>query len=120
NYTLHLSGTPFKAIANQKFQSDQIFNWSYLDEQAAKTHWEENETDTNPYESLPTLNLFTYQMSKIIEQEVAKGISIDEETNLDYAFDLNEFFSTKENGTFVYEDNVVRFLDNLHSGTFPF
>ena len=120
DFTLHLSGTPFKAIANQKFQSDQIFNWSYLDEQAAKTSWEENETDTNPYESLPTLNLFTYQMSKIIEQEVAKGISIDEETNLDYAFDLNEFFSTKDNGTFVYEEDVIRFLDNLHTGKFPF
>ena len=119
-YTLHLSGTPFKAIANQKFHSDQIFNWSYLDEQAAKTSWEENETDTNPYESLPTLNLFTYQMSKIVEQEVAKGISIDEETNLDYAFDLNEFFSTKDNGTFVYEEDVIRFLDNLHTGKFPF
>lgn len=119
-YTLHLSGTPFKAIANEKFHSDQIFNWSYLDEQAAKTSWEENGTDTNPYESLPTLNLFTYQMSKIIEQEVAKGISLDDETNLDYAFDLNEFFSTKDNGTFVYEKDVIRFLDNLHTGKFPF
>lgn len=119
-YTLHLSGTPFKAIANQKFHGDQIFNWSYLDEQAAKTSWEENGIDTNPYESLPTLNLFTYQMSKIIEQEVAKGISIDDETNLDYAFDLNEFFSTKDNGTFVYEKDVIRFLDNLHTGKFPF
>jgi len=119
-YTLHLSGTPFKAIANEKFYSDQIFNWSYLDEQAAKTSWEENEADTNPYESLPTLNLFTYQMSKIIEQEVAKGINLDDETNLDYAFDLNEFFSTKENGNFVYEKDVIRFLDNLHTGKFPF
>jgi len=120
DYTLHLSGTPFKAIANQKFYSDQIFNWSYLDEQDAKNSWEENNTDTNPYESLPTLNLFTYQMSKIVEQEVAKGIRIDDETNLDYAFDLNEFFSTKENGTFVYEKDVIRFLDNLHTGKFPF
>ena len=119
-YTLHLSGTPFKAIANQKFHSDQIFNWSYLDEQDAKTNWDEKETGTNPYESLPTLNLFTYQMSKIIEQEVAKGISLDDETNLDYAFDLNEFFSTKDNGTFVYEKDVIRFLDNLHTGKFPF
>ena len=36
HFTLHLSGTPFKAIATQKFHSGQIFNWSYLDEQAAK------------------------------------------------------------------------------------
>jgi superfamily II DNA or RNA helicase len=119
-YTLHLSGTPFKAIANEKFHSEQIFNWSYLDEQAAKANWEENETDTNPYESLPTLNLFTYQMSKIIEREVAKGITLDDETNLDYAFDLNVFFSTKEDGKFVYENDVIRFLDNLHTGKFPF
>lgn len=119
-YTLHLSGTPFKAIANEKFQNDQIFNWSYLDEQVAKTNWDEKEAGTNPYESLPTLNLFTYQMSKIIEQEVAKGINLDDETNLDYAFDLNEFFSTKDNGTFVYEKDVIRFLDNLHTGKFPF
>lgn len=120
DFTLHLSGTPFKAIATEKFHSEQIFNWSYLDEQAAKTSWEETETGTNPYETLPTLNLFTYQMSKIIEQEVAKGISLDDETNLDYAFDLNEFFSTKENGTFVYEKDVISFLDNLHTGKFPF
>jgi hypothetical protein len=120
NFTLHLSGTPFKAIATEKFYSDQIFNWSYLDEQAAKTSWEETEADTNPYESLPTLNLFTYQMSKIIEQEVAKGINLDDETNLDYAFDLNEFFSTKDNGTFVYEKDVIHFLNNLHTGKFPF
>lgn len=119
-YTLHLSGTPFKAIANAKFHSEQIFNWSYLDEQAAKTNWEETEAGTNPYESLPTLNLFTYQMSKIIEQKVAKGISLDDETNLDYAFDLNEFFSTKDNGTFVYEKDVIHFLNNLHTGKFPF
>ena len=119
-YTLHLSGTPFKAIATEKFHSEQIFNWSYLDEQAAKTAWEETEADTNPYESLPTLNLFTYQMSKIIEQEVAKGINLDDETNLDYAFDLNEFFSTKDNGTFVYEKDVIHFLNNLHTGKFPF
>lgn len=114
-FTLHLSGTPFKAIANQKFYNDQIFNWSYLDEQAAKASWDESHEDTNPYESLPTLNLFTYQMSKIIEQKVAKGIQIDDETNLDYAFDLNVFFSTKEDGKFVYEADVIRFLDNLHT-----
>lgn len=119
-FTLHLSGTPFKAIANQKFYNDQIFNWSYLDEQAAKASWDESHEDTNPYESLPTLNLFTYQMSKIIEQKVAKGIQIDDETNLDYAFDLNVFFSTKEDGKFVYEADVIRFLDNLHTGKFPF
>ena len=119
-FTLHLSGTPFKALANKKFHSEQIFNWSYLDEQQAKTDWDENEADTNPYAALPTLSLFTYQMSKLIAKEVAGGIQLDEETNVDYAFDLNEFFSTKEDGTFVYEADVDKFLDNLSSGKFPF
>jgi len=119
-FTLHLSGTPFKALANQKFHSEQIFNWSYLDEQTAKNEWDEKESDTNPYAGLPTLSLFTYQMSKIVEEEVAKGIEIDEDKNVDYAFDLNEFFSTKEDGTFTYEEDVKRFLDNLCTGKFPF
>jgi superfamily II DNA or RNA helicase len=120
NFTLHLSGTPFKALANQKFHSEQIFNWSYLDEQTAKREWDLNGTDTNPYAALPTLSLFTYQMSKMIEEEVARGIEIEEDKDVDYAFDLNEFFSTKDDGTFTYEKDVIRFLDNLCSGKFPF
>lgn len=119
-FTLHLSGTPFKAIANQKFHSEQIYNWSYLDEQLAKTTWDDSHEGTNPYASLPTLNLFTYQMSEIIQEELAKGIQLDDETNLDYAFNLNEFFSTDENGNFVYENEVKRFLDRLHTGKYPF
>lgn len=31
-FTLHLSGTPFKALAEGKFSSEQIYNWTYLDE----------------------------------------------------------------------------------------
>jgi regulator of RNase E activity RraB len=120
NFTLHLSGTPFKAIANQKFHDDQIYNWSYLDEQKAKTEWDEATNGTNPYAALPTLNLFTYQMSKIIEQEVSAGISLEDGTNLDYTFSLFEFFSTKEDGSFVYESDVITFLDNLSEGKFPF
>lgn len=119
-FTLHLSGTPFKAIANQKFHSEQIYNWSYLDEQLEKTTWDDNNEGTNPYASLPTLNLFTYQMSEIIQEELAKGFQLDDETNLDYAFNLNEFFSTDENGNFVYENEVKRFLDRLHTGKYPF
>ncbi|MGZ7259874.1 hypothetical protein ACXWO8_10085, partial [Streptococcus pyogenes] len=33
NFTLHLSGTPFKALAKGAFSVEQIFNWSYADEQ---------------------------------------------------------------------------------------
>lgn len=119
-FTLHLSGTPFKAIASQKFHAEQIYNWSYLDEQEAKTTWDSTQEGTNPYASLPTLNLFTYQMSQVIEEEIAKGIDLDDETSLDYAFNLNEFFSTQENGKFVYEADVIRFLDKLCTGKYPF
>ncbi|MGM8365608.1 Eco57I restriction-modification methylase domain-containing protein [Virgibacillus sp. W0181] len=118
-FTLHLSGTPFKALANNKFHEEQIFNWSYVDEQEAKEDWDPT-IGSNPYENLPTLNLFTYQMSKMIEDEVTAGLQIENETNIDYAFDLNEFFRVKENGQFEYEDSVIRFLDNLSSGKFPF
>ena len=119
-FTLHLSGTPFKALANQKFSAEQIYNWSYLDEQQAKAEWEDTEPGTNPYASLPSLNLFTYQMSKIIEQEVSKGLSLGDENNVDYAFDLNEFFKVKDDGSFIYEKDVSCFLDNLCAGKFPF
>ena len=118
-FTLHLSGTPFKAIANEKFKENQIYNWSYLDEQEAKSNWKP-ELDTNPYEKLPTLSLFTYQMSHMIESQIRKGANLEEDNNIDYTFDLNEFFSTKDNGSFIYEESVQKFLDNLSSGKMPF
>ena len=108
--TLHLSGTPFKAIANDKFPEDAIYNWTYADEQQAKRDWNDSER-RNPYENLPKLNMFTYQMSDIIESEVTQGMQIDGEQT-EYAFDLNEFFETKD-GRFVHYDNVKRFLDAL-------
>ena len=119
DFTLHLSGTPFKALASNKFREDQIFNWSYMDEQEAKTNWDYKK-GTNPYIDLPRLNMFTYQMSKMIEERVSKGLTLDDETNVDFAFDLNEFFKVKENGRFEYEASVKKFLDNLASGKFPF
>ena len=108
--TLHLSGTPFKAIANDKFPEDAIYNWTYADEQQAKRDWKDPER-RNPYENLPKLNMFTYQMSDIIEDEVAQGMQIDG-VQTEYAFDLNEFFETKD-GRFVHHDDVKRFLDAL-------
>jgi DNA-binding MurR/RpiR family transcriptional regulator len=67
-FTLHLSGTPFKALANDKFPSDAIYNWTYADEQAAKRDWDGE--GSNPYATLPRLNMFTYQMSEIIRDEL--------------------------------------------------
>jgi len=118
-YTLHLSGTPFKALANDKFPSDAIYNWTYSDEQRAKRDWNYI-NGNNPYESLPKLNLFTYQMSEIIHEELSHGIEIKGETE-EYAFDLNQFFATKTNGEFVHNESVNRFLDALtKQEKFPF
>lgn len=117
-FTLHLSGTPFKALANDKFNSDAIFNWTYADEQEKKETWDgEGE---NPYATLPRLNMLTYQMSEIVKEEIDQGVEINGETE-EYAFDLNEFFATYDNGRFVYDSSVDRFLDALTTQTkFPF
>lgn len=118
-FTLHLSGTPFKAIANEKFPEDAIFNWTYADEQKAKKDWNNPELP-NPYAELPRLNMFTYQMSDIVAGEIKRGMDIDGET-VEYAFDLNEFFATNENGYFLHNDDVNRFLDALTTQKkFPF
>ena len=108
-FTLHLSGTPFKAMATGKFPSNAIFNWTYADEQTKKRDWAG--PGENPYAYLPKLNLFTYQMSEIIRDELVQGIDIDGDIH-EYAFDLNEFFSTKD-GKFIYEDSVDKFLTAL-------
>ncbi len=111
SFTLHLSGTPFKALANNKFDDDAIYNWTYADEQAAKRDWDVSSEEENPYAALPKLNLFTYQMSEIIKEELQQGIEINGETE-EYAFDLNEFFTTN-NGKFKYDISVDRFLDAM-------
>lgn len=117
-FTLHLSGTPFKAIANSKFRADQIFNWSYADEQEAKANW--NGESLNPYENLPQLNMYTYQLSNMIADKINKGLDLSEGEHAEYAFDLNEFFRT-ENEKFVYQKDVEKFLDALTTHEkFPF
>lgn len=116
-FTLHLSGTPFKALANDKFPDNAIFNWTYADEQRKKNSWDGD--GENPYGTLPKLNLFTYQMSEIIKDELSQGIEINGETE-EYAFDLNLFFETK-NGRFVHDSSVDRLLDALTTQEkFPF
>lgn len=118
-YTLHLSGTPFKAMASLKFPADAIYNWTYADEQQARADWDPSSPTENPYEILPRINLYTYQMSDVIREKLQRGIEIQGETE-EYAFDLNEFFRV-ENGSFVYGTSVDLFLDRLTDGTkFPF
>ena len=117
-YTLHLSGTPFKALETEKFPKEAIFNWTYADEQSAKHNWAS--TENNPYSDLPQLNMFTYQMSEIIKDELAKGIEIDGNT-VEYAFDLNEFFAVNDAGHFIHASSVDKFLNALTTQKkFPF
>jgi superfamily II DNA or RNA helicase len=116
--TLHLSGTPFKALSNQKFASDAIFNWTYIDEQKEKKK-ELTEGESGPHTDLPDLRLYAYRISQMIADEVNEGIDIDDE-NRDYAFDLNEFFATKDQ-KFVHENDVREFLRNLSTNEkYPF
>lgn len=118
-FTLHLSGTPFKALANSKFNDNEIYNWTYADEQSKKEAWDSSNEEENPYATLPKLNLYTYQMSEIIKDELKQGIEIQGETE-EYAFDLNEFFGV-QNGRFTYDSSVDKFLDALTLQTkFPF
>lgn len=119
-HTLHLSGTPFKALANEKFPEKAIYNWTYADEQKAKANWKSVDGDPNPYENLPQLNMYTYQMSEIIRDELSQGVEVNGETE-EYAFDLNEFFATNERGFFVHNSSVDKFLNAMTEQTkFPF
>lgn len=118
-FTLHLSGTPFKALANNKFNDDAIFNYTYADEQKSKRDWDNSNEIENPYAVLPTLNLYTYQMSEIVRDELSQKMELNGET-VEYAFDLNEFFKV-ENGKFVHGSSIDKFLDALTTQKrFPF
>ena len=111
-HTLYLSGTPFKQLASDQFSREQIFNWSYADEQEAKDRWRSE--DANPYETLPRLSMFTYQLSNMIYDEIRRGADLsDDGDTVDYAFDLNEFFLTNESGKLVHEEEVRKFLRAL-------
>lgn len=111
-YTLHLSGTPFKALENGKFGVSAIFNWTYADEQKAKRDYKGELS--NPYEDMPKLNLLTYRMSDIVLEKVKQGADFnDDGENEAYAFDLNEFFRTNDSGKFIHDADVDKFLDAL-------
>ena len=110
-YYLFLSGTPFRAINNGEFIEEQIFNWTYSDEQRAKADWKGS---GNPYLSLPRMVMLTYRMPDEI-QEVAKQGEFDE-------FDLNVFFAAEGKGDsarFKYENEVQKWLDLIRGGYLP-
>lgn len=111
NHYLYLSGTPFRAIASGEFIEEQIFNWTYSDEQRAKADWDNNK-GLNPYASLPRMVMMTYQLPDSISQIAELG-EFD-------GFDLNVFFSAEGEGSkarFKYEDEVQKWLD-LIRGSF--
>ena len=97
---LYLSGTPFRAISSGEFIEEQIYNWTYSDEQLAKEEW--NSDEPNPYAPLPKMVMLTYQLPDSI-REIAEQGEFDE-------FDLNEFFSA-EDETFEHEEYVQKWLD---------
>ena len=117
-FTLHLSGTPFKALASNKFSSKQIYNWSYTDEQFAKENWP-IEDDTNPYAELPKMHILTYQLSRALELTAEEAKSEESE----FAFDLGEFFRVATiNGKdqFAHEDEVRLFIKNLSNPKYEY
>ncbi|HOX41733.1 MAG TPA: restriction endonuclease, partial [bacterium] len=111
NGYLYLSGTPFRAIASGEFIEEQIYNWTYSDEQRAKRDWK---ASNNPYAALPRMVLLTYQLPDAIRE-----IAIQGEFN---EFDLNIFFSAEGIGTqakFKYEDEVQKWLDLIRGAFMP-
>jgi hypothetical protein len=108
NGFLYLSGTPFRAITSGEFIEEQIFNWTYSDEQKAKQEWKKPD---NPYESLPRMVMLTYQMPDSIKQ-VAIGGEFNE-------FDLNVFFEATgigDGARFRMESYVQKWLDLIRGG----
>lgn len=111
DYYLFLSGTPFRAINSGEFIEDQIYNWTYSDEQKAKDSWVGS---GNPYASLPRMVMLTYKVPESITH-IAKQGEFDE-------FDLNVFFSAKgkgEDAKFVYENEVQKWLDLIRGAYLP-
>ncbi len=115
SYYLFLSGTPFRALNSGEFIEEQIFSWTYSDEQKAKESWIGS---GNPYISLPRMVMLTYRIPDSIRQIAMQG-----EFN---EFDLNVFFSAKpteknkpESSRFVYENEVQKWLDLIRGSYLP-
>ena len=105
NYYLYLSGTPFRALKQGEFMEEQIYSWTYSDEQKAKEEWDNTKGD-NPYISLPKLIMMTYQLPEDIVRIAEQGVYNE--------FDLNTFFSAKGEGDkaeFVFKDEVQKWLN---------
>ena len=113
---LYLSGTPFRALNSGEFLEDQVFNWTYSDEQSAKESWQG--PGENPYAALPKMIMLTYKVPDSITN-VATSEGYDE-------FDINEFFRAEyeekgkpESARFVYEDYVQNWLKMIQGNYMP-
>jgi hypothetical protein len=109
---LYLSGTPFKALATGEFIEEQIFNWTYTDEQRAKEEFARNHLGKwNPYGALPQMRLLTYKMPEELVAIASAG-EFDE-------FDLNAFFEAVGTGAkaqFKHKSDVQKWLDIIRGG----
>jgi len=102
-FYLYLSGTPFRALNSGEFIEEQIYNWTYSDEQYAKENWL---GEDNPYKSLPRMVLMAYQLPDSIRKIAEQG-EFDE-------FNLNTFFKaegTGDDARFTHEEYVQKWLD---------
>ena len=103
---LYLSGTPFRALTEGEFLEDQVFNWTYSDEQRAKTGW--SESTPNPYIALPKMHLLVYEMPEKLREAALNNQS---------EFSLTEFFKTQKdadgNLSFIHASDVQKWLDLL-------
>lgn len=112
---LYLSGTPFKVLNEGRFIEEQIFNWTYTDEQRAKAEFaEKHPLAPNPYAALPEMRLLTYQMPDELISIASQG-EFDE-------FDLNAFFEatgTDADAEFVHKSDVQKWLDIIRGGYLP-
>ena len=126
---LHLSGTPFN-LYDDFIKDEEIYTWDYVMEQTAKREWDENHPgEYNPYAVLPHMNIFTYDLGKLI-----RGSDFAENGT----FKFSEFFRTWEGrkekdgtdmpeeakGRFVHEKEVIEFLDLMctedENSNYPF
>jgi hypothetical protein len=104
-FHLHLSGTPFKAITNGQYSEDQVFNWTYIDEQREKSAWDV-QIGENPYLELPQMQMFSYKLGDRVRDWISDG-EFD-------GFNLNTYFrASKVEGKYEFErpDYAQAFLD---------
>lgn len=115
---LELSGTPFNLLSD--FKENEIYTWDYIMEQRAKHDWPlKHFGDSNPYEELPQLEIFTYDLDKTLPGyiDVADGAFNFRELFRTWTGDMNKDFKPVPEGVnigdFVNKNDVWAFLNLL-------